>query len=368
MSRIEKKPKISDYELTFKVNGLSFLFTDMLTKGFKYLHPLFTSNKNGDFRQYFTNDKMGFAGKHGLKWLSKEGGFLEYKKEFYDYHIRIKKELSIILERKRLSKTSITKFFRLLSKMFTYYSKMDFQFTNLAYLYKTENVILSNNLKLLSEFKDNARVWINEIALTDDSEFKRLIKKLSEQFGISTTQIENYRIVDLIELFNDSRVSEELMNKRKDSYTIFVKNNRVNYLEGEDSYNQIETYSKFENEQVEKILKGQIANKTKSKIKGQARVINVDYSDFSKMEDEMNAMKQGEILISEFTAPELMNAIEKASAIVTDLGGMLSHAAIISRERGIPCLVATKSASKAFHDGENVIVDLERGIIMSDEE
>ncbi len=81
------------------------------------------------------------------------------------------------------------------------------------------------------------------------------------------------------------------------------------------------------------------------------------------MRKKMKEMKNGEILVSETTEPELMEALRKASAIVTDLGGMLSHAAITSRELDIPCVVATGDASKKLRDGDLIEVNADKGIV-----
>jgi pyruvate,water dikinase len=74
-------------------------------------------------------------------------------------------------------------------------------------------------------------------------------------------------------------------------------------------------------------------------------------------------MKDGEVLVAEFTTPLFMPAILKASAVVTDLGGMLAHAAIVAREFGIPCVVGTQNATKVLRDGQEVIVDGSEGIV-----
>ncbi|MCI0566183.1 hypothetical protein L0Y46_03215 [bacterium] len=58
-----------------------------------------------------------------------------------------------------------------------------------------------------------------------------------------------------------------------------------------------------------------------------------------------------------------MLACQKASAIVTDIGGMLSHAAIVSRELNIPCIVGTKNASKILKNGDLVEVDADKGMV-----
>ena len=63
------------------------------------------------------------------------------------------------------------------------------------------------------------------------------------------------------------------------------------------------------------------------------------------------------------TRPEMVVAMKKAGAIVTDEGGITSHAAVVSREFGIPCIIGTKKATKVFKDGDLVEVDANRGVV-----
>lgn len=73
--------------------------------------------------------------------------------------------------------------------------------------------------------------------------------------------------------------------------------------------------------------------------------------------------KEGEILVAPMTSPEYIFAMRKASAVLTDTGGLTSHAAIVSRELGIPCIVGTKSATKLFKDGDVVEIDPDVGAV-----
>jgi len=73
--------------------------------------------------------------------------------------------------------------------------------------------------------------------------------------------------------------------------------------------------------------------------------------------------KKGEILVTQMTQPNVMDIASKAAAIVTDEGGMLSHAAIISREPMIPCIVGTHYATRVLKDGDMVEVDANAGIV-----
>ena len=74
-------------------------------------------------------------------------------------------------------------------------------------------------------------------------------------------------------------------------------------------------------------------------------------------------VEAGDILVSQSTNPTMLPAMKKAAAIVTDQGGITCHAAIVSRELGIPCVIGTNVATKVFKDGEKVFVDANHGMI-----
>ncbi len=74
-------------------------------------------------------------------------------------------------------------------------------------------------------------------------------------------------------------------------------------------------------------------------------------------------MKNGDVLVTKMTNPDWAPFMKMAGAIVTDEGGMTCHAAIVSREMGIPCIVGTKEATKVLITGENYTVDAKAGII-----
>ncbi|MEM2272792.1 MAG: phosphoenolpyruvate synthase, partial [Candidatus Bathyarchaeia archaeon] len=83
--------------------------------------------------------------------------------------------------------------------------------------------------------------------------------------------------------------------------------------------------------------------------------------------NDLSDFKKGEILVTEMTAPDWVPAMRKASAIITNSGGMTCHAAIVSRELGIPCIVGTASkgtpATENLKDGMIVTVDANLGIV-----
>jgi len=80
-------------------------------------------------------------------------------------------------------------------------------------------------------------------------------------------------------------------------------------------------------------------------------------------EREISKVEEGDILVTTMTTPDVVPAMKRASAIVTDEGGMTCHAAIVSRELGVPAVVGTKEATKVLKDGMVVTVDGEKGVV-----
>lgn len=80
-----------------------------------------------------------------------------------------------------------------------------------------------------------------------------------------------------------------------------------------------------------------------------------------KSAKEIDKINKGDVLVAVMTRPDYVQAMKKAVAIVTDEGGVTCHAAIISRELGIPCIIGTKIATKVLHDGDQVEVNANHG-------
>lgn len=116
----------------------------------------------------------------------------------------------------------------------------------------------------------------------------------------------------------------------------------------------------FEKEQVVKvppglevILKGDAASPGVAT--GKIRIL--------KSAKEINQLKDGEVLVTKMTTPDFVPAMKHASAIITNQGGQTSHAAIVSRELGIPCVVGTEIATHTLKIGQTVTIDGETGNI-----
>jgi pyruvate,water dikinase len=80
-----------------------------------------------------------------------------------------------------------------------------------------------------------------------------------------------------------------------------------------------------------------------------------------------NDLKEGDVLVTHMTAPDWVPLMRRSAAIITDSGGMTCHAAIVSRELGIPCVVGAADATSKLRDGELVTVDATHGTVYEGE-
>ena len=104
---------------------------------------------------------------------------------------------------------------------------------------------------------------------------------------------------------------------------------------------------------VVKEIRGIIANK--GIVQGIVKVI-LSSSDFDKFKD-------GDIIVTTMTSVDFVPLMKRASAYITDEGGITSHAAIVSRELNKPCIIGTKIATKVLKDGDLVEVDANEGVV-----
>lgn len=188
-------------------------------------------------------------------------------------------------------------------------------------------------------------------------------------YEIFAKLLPGYKKKDLFNLtFEESK--DLLLGRLKISHKeLRARSDYCAYIYGEDRFLYGAAVDKYLKERVEedtatspapgklKLLDGTAAclGKTGDWIHGTVKIVN-STADMSKM-------KEGDILVSVATTPDILAAMKKAAAIVTDHGGITCHAAIVSRELNIPCLIATKYATKVFKDGDQVIVCPRHGYI-----
>jgi phosphoenolpyruvate synthase/pyruvate phosphate dikinase len=80
--------------------------------------------------------------------------------------------------------------------------------------------------------------------------------------------------------------------------------------------------------------------------------------------EDFSQMRPGDVLVAVTTTPAWTPLFAMASAVVTDIGGPLSHSSIVAREYGIPAVMATGVASRRIHTGQMITVDGSKGTVM----
>jgi len=181
------------------------------------------------------------------------------------------------------------------------------------------------------------------------------LKEMKRRYGVSKEELRLYEVPELINLlFKEEKLPNEKRLLRNKRFVKILENDKFKTLEGESA----ETFiSKLKNERKVFSTKGNVANK------GYAigKVVLLSYTNSENHPKKIDSMKRGGIVVSEMTRPNIISACKKAGAIVTDEGGLLSHAAIISRELNVPCVIGTKNSTEVFKDGDYIKVDANKG-------
>lgn len=190
----------------------------------------------------------------------------------------------------------------------------------------------------------------------------KFLEEIARRSGEGIRDIENYYLSHEIEalLTEGVRVSDVEKRRRRECFVGLWKDGKLKYYSGDEAekvaWQELgDLYDPVRKED----FSGVVANKGKHR--GIARILHSN--DIEGMRDMRARFAKGEVLFTEMTQPNIMDIASRAGAIVTDEGGMLSHAAIISREFGIPCIVGTHFGTSYVRDGDMVEVDAERGVV-----
>lgn len=212
-------------------------------------------------------------------------------------------------------------------------------------------------VRYFSYFQDSRKANIQKLMFCID----QLLKQVRYRTKVPRKELNQYFINEIIDLLkNNKKLSKKQLMQREDiiTYAYFENNKIKNKLFLNKEAREIKNYFvKYKQSSTEKNqLSGFVASRSKSKnlIKGKVRIVlNPDKSNF----------KKGEILVAGMTRPEYVPLMKKAKAIITNEGGITTHAAIVSRELGVPCIIGTKIAVETLKTGDLVEMDLNKGII-----
>lgn len=184
-----------------------------------------------------------------------------------------------------------------------------------------------------------------------------VLEEIGNRYGYSVEEIRLSRVEEILKLFENNTLEEKELKKRKERFLFLIKDGKDFIHSGDEAkkkFNEIIQKEDFENL---KEIKGNTA--MMGNVSGKALVFK--WSD--NLNEKLKAADENSILVTGQTRPQIMPLISKCKAIVTDEGGITSHAAIVSRELRKPCIIGTKIATEVIKDGDFINVDANSGIV-----
>jgi phosphohistidine swiveling domain-containing protein len=221
------------------------------------------------------------------------------------------------------------------------------------FMKKTVDFLPPKNLYNLIKYFRQARIYSEPVYSDTESFFRKLAKAIArkEKYDadlltcLLPKEMENY-------LEKGSLPASNVLKRRYLNSALYFKKGNLNLITG-NQVDIIENLISKNNKQEKGVVKGVTAYPGKAI--GVARIVLNPWKGKN--------FKTGDILITGMTRPEFFSIINKASAIITDVGGALCHASITSRELKIPCIVGTGNVTKLLKDGDLVEVDANKGIV-----
>ena len=233
--------------------------------------------------------------------------------------------------------------------------------------YSTGKYKFSEDLKLSISILETMAWWIDQrkiVMLKGFDAIFRILQRVCENHP--STDRDNKYEIEYLKYATDFEIyallaygkqidKKILVERRKFGLHAMDAKEEWTYLSGKEVE---EIYVVFMQKFAAKEIKGLIAsfgkeNRNKNIIGEVSVVSNVNKDHF----------KPGSILVTSMTRPEFVPLMRKAKAIITDEGGITCHAAIVSRELGIPCIIGTKVATKILKTGDKIEVDLKTGVV-----
>jgi len=183
-----------------------------------------------------------------------------------------------------------------------------------------------------------------------------LLKEVGRRTGLTLEQVRFLAPEDYKKALIWGKDFSEITNQRQKYSLHFSYGNKTVFYLGKEAKKirkKLKFYTEKVGQHVSDVIKGQPAYN--GKVRGKVKIINTV--------PEMVKMHAGNILVSHMTNPGIVPVMKQAAAIITDLGGITCHAAIVARELKKPCVIGTKSATKVLKDGDVVEVDATKGTV-----
>ena len=198
------------------------------------------------------------------------------------------------------------------------------------------------------------RTWRTDIYYHAGYRLRFLLHEIARQAQVTLPDITYLSYREVFNLIKNQTlpILPQELQQRKKAFCSLLLEDQPYILSGAENQQKLEKILGVSPTMTTE-LRGAIA--CKGIAIGKVVLVN-GYSDIAKV-------KKGNILVTIMTFPNYIAAMEKASAFVTDEGGILCHAAIVAREMHKPCIIGTKNATKVLKDGMTVEVNADKGVV-----
>lgn len=178
---------------------------------------------------------------------------------------------------------------------------------------------------------------------------QNLFGEIGKRMKISSGDTSYLQEKDIVDFFvNKKPVDAKIIAERKKGFVIYLdKQKQLVCLQGDQISKAVQSFKLTPKKEKQIAITGRVASQGTAK----GSVIIV------RGIKDLHSVKDGNVLVAVTTHPDFVSAMRKAVAIVTDEGGITSHAAIVAREFGIPCIVGCQNATKLLKNGDLVEVD-----------
>lgn len=352
--------KPENYIRAFSFKRLGYLLMDVVMAHYK----------KRDFLQIYNNETLDtYIGKTAASktlQLGKEIFADEQNFKVFETGFRknIKECRTYIEKVKKLELVQISDFYdqrAMTEKAYYFFEKTEFFFTDACYEGTMTETLKENLLILGEDLKMESRPLFVEILTTC---IYHLVSLASAQTGVDFDDIKFYSFDEVVHLLESGdSVENKVIQERKISYITYSQNDSLIPIEGDEKRTILERFKESDYAAMTE-FKGIIANK--GNVTAKVRVIlpelDQDYEKFAKKLLSME-FNQGEILVTETSSPDFVPLMKKAGGIIANQGGLNSHAAIMSRELKVPCLVGTYHATDILKTGDLIELDANIGIV-----
>jgi phosphohistidine swiveling domain-containing protein len=203
-------------------------------------------------------------------------------------------------------------------------------------------------------------LWRNKITFDETKLTKKFEKYLKDDYNNEKNIIQLITVKEFLKYKNNRNKLNTLIKTRKGRKLLYYNlNNNEGIITDNDIINKILEHNFSKEDKNIKELEGRVAFITNDFIEGEVLIIKTE-KDLKKYK---NADLVGKIIVALQTTPHYIPYIEKVKGIITDEGGITSHAAIVAREFKIPCIVGARIATKLLKTGQKVKMDLKSGKI-----